>query len=172
MRNKPRLANPIVLRDAVRQTLERHGIRSGPATRRIDAAPIEEGPAGIEAKSSLEKAIAEFNPNTSFTNKCLVRMAFLNRYLSDREKILVLEMVKRYYATDKQQLTLVNFIGYLRGKRSDEAHLPEILASMKQTGNVLDVGPHRRADDSDLLLELSGKAKKTERPRDVSDKDY
>jgi hypothetical protein len=171
LRNKPKLADPVVLRVAVRETLARFGWTQNPGHPKIEAPPMEEGPAGRETKASLGQAIARFNPDIAFTEKCLARMAFSDRYLSDKEKLVVLEMVKRY-AQDMQQLTLVNFIGYLHKTRSEDANLSTRLADMRRTGTVLDVGPCRRADDQDLLLELSSKTRPVKARKDVGDDDY
>jgi|GEM_PF-6400676 len=123
-------------------------------------------------KTTLEKAIAKFHPNSTFTNACLSKMTFSNRYLSDREKLALLGIVKMY-AKDAQQLTLVNYIGYLERKRSDEVNLPELLLGIREHTKALpEVGSCRSIIARDDTLRAMIDWKRPPATGDVSDKDY
>lgn len=138
------------------------------AVPKIAAGPKEEGLMDKSTTELMEKAIDSFHPDKNFTRSCLVRMKFRDKAMTGREKLALLAIVK-LYSPEFQQLTLVDYIGYVNNRPSDETDLQAMLANMKSTRVMDNLAVYRRAEDADLRRMIAPKVKKPDR---FSDDDY
>jgi len=113
------------------------GASAGKRAVRADA--LADGPMESAARKLLAQRIREYHPDRAFTGRCLDAMRFADRPLTDREKLTTLA-VCRCYDSRKRERTLVNYVGYLKARRSDEVDLPGMLYEFRtKPADVLDV---------------------------------
>ena len=100
-------------------------IISGSATAPVfSAKPKAEGLMGV--KNLLARRIREYHQDTEFTQKCVDKLQFSDRPLTDKEKLTALAICRCYDSRIRERM-LVRYLDYLEKTRSTDIDLPGML---------------------------------------------